>query len=559
MKRFIVLGILAASIGVKADTVADSTIKEVTVFRDRAAVTRTATVSLLAGSNRIRFENLPDRTAPNSLQAIGRGNAVLADVQFKSENFEAIPDETRKALYARRDELQARMSGLEDTFARLRKQKQFLDQIAEKVTFTAASEGELELDPAKWDQMLTLYADRSAQYDSELRKTDAEKVVLQKELSKVEADIREAGYNANRKKFLAELELLTDQPGDVTVELTYIVSGPTWTPSYDVRVDTDNQKMAVSYYGNIRQSTGEDWSNVQLNLSTANPGLGGQHPELKPWRIDEQRPQTFGSSVRLSKSRAPMKQMFESSMDNVMALPEKAGFAPTPELEIRQANVESGAGAVVFVINGYSTVDADNVSHRVSISQEAFDVALRYSTVPKLSPVAYLKAKAVNHLNYPLLPGRANVFLNESFITESQLELIAPQEEFWTFLGADEGVKVEHKLVKRYRSNEGLTGRTVRYQFVYEIKLHNTHSVAEDVVVWDQIPMSGSENIEVKLVEPRIAKGSEQVKINEDNFIEWHYILKPNQKVTIPLEFYVDAPVGTDIDGLGNLNFSAKN
>ncbi|QHI69352.1 mucoidy inhibitor MuiA family protein [Tichowtungia aerotolerans] len=555
---FIVLGIFAAAVGIRADIVADSTIKEVTVFRDRAAVTRIATVSLQAGSNRVRFENLPDRTAPHSLQAVGRGKAVLADVQFKAESFESIPDEARRALYARRDELQIRMTGLEDTLARLKKQKDFLDQISQKVTFTAAREGELELDPAKWDQMLTLYADRSAQYDSELRKTEADKTALRKELDKVEADIREAGYNANRKKILAELELLADQPGDVTVELTYMVSGPTWAPGYDVRVDTKAQKMAVSYYGNIRQSTGEDWNNVQLSLSTANPGLGGQHPELKPWRIDEQRPRTYGSSARLSKSRAPMKQMFEGSMDNVMALAEKAEFEPPPTMEVRKAEVESGAGAVVFVIRGDSSIAADNVSHRVSVSQDAFGVALRYSTVPKLSPVAYLKAKAVNHLNYPLLPGRANVFLNDSFITESSIELIAPQEEFWTFLGADEGVKVEHKLVKRYRSTEGLTGRTTRYQFVYEIELHNTHSVAEDVVVWDQIPMSGSENIEVKLVEPRIAKDSERIKINEDNFIEWHYVLKPNQKVTIPFEFYVDAPAGTDIDGLGNLNFSRQ-
>lgn len=224
---------------------------------------------------------------------------------------------------------------------------------------------------------------------------------------------------------------------------------------------------------------------------------------------------------------------------------------PAPAaMVVRTADVQSGSGAVVFAVKGDSSIDADNVSHRVAISQEQFNVGFRYSAVPKLTPYAYLKAKAVNAQTYPLLPGKSNVFLDGNFITASSLDLIAPQEEFWVFLGADEGVKVEHKLVKRYRSTEGLIDRRIRYAFDYEIKLHNTHSVAEDVVVWDQLPMSGSENIEVTLVEPKISKKTESIKIDEDKFIEWHFKLKPNQEITVPFKFHVEAPVGVDISGL---------
>ena len=34
------------------------------------------------------------------------------------------------------------------------------------------------------------------------------------------------------------------------------------------------------YYGLIKQSTGEDWTNAKLSLSTANPSIGGSVPEL---------------------------------------------------------------------------------------------------------------------------------------------------------------------------------------------------------------------------------------------------------------------------------------
>ena len=38
--------------------------------------------------------------------------------------------------------------------------------------------------------------------------------------------------------------------------------------------------VQVLYYGLIKQSTGEDWTNAKLLLSTANPSIGGSVPEL---------------------------------------------------------------------------------------------------------------------------------------------------------------------------------------------------------------------------------------------------------------------------------------
>jgi uncharacterized protein (TIGR02231 family) len=245
--------------------------------------------------------------------------------------------------------------------------------------------------------------------------------------------------------------------------------------------------------------------------------------------------------------------MFEVDQD---VLGDVAMEAPSEEeMRVRSAEVQMESSAVVFKVKGDSSIASDNVLHRVAISQEEFKVALRYSTVPKLAPYAYLKARAVNGLNYPLLPGRSNVFLDGNFITASRLDLVAPQEEFWVFLGADEGVKVEHKLVKRYRSTEGLVDRRTRTTFEYEMTLHNTHSIPEVVVVWDQIPISGSENIKVGLLKPKILKTTRNVKMDEDKFIEWYFVLEPNQKITVPFSFYVDAPIGVNISGL-DTNFA---
>jgi hypothetical protein len=41
------------------------------------------------------------------------------------------------------------------------------------------------------------------------------------------------------------------------------VSGAGWTPSYDARVTYDSDVVEISYYGNIVNSSGEDWEDVR--------------------------------------------------------------------------------------------------------------------------------------------------------------------------------------------------------------------------------------------------------------------------------------------------------
>ena len=66
----------------------------------------------------------------------------------------------------------------------------------------------------------------------------------------------------------------------VKLKVSYLVSNATWAPSYDVRVQADETRMKLLYYGNISQNSGEDWNNVELVLSTARPSSGGTLPKL---------------------------------------------------------------------------------------------------------------------------------------------------------------------------------------------------------------------------------------------------------------------------------------
>ena len=541
-----------------------SQVTDVTVYNDRAQVVRTAEVELQEGINKLRFEDLPEAIDSRGIQVDGSGVATVLDVRYKVEDLDEIPQAAWKELHAAQEDLAQGEKAILQRIEVLRQSKQFLAQIGSKVTHKADTEGEPELDPESWEKMLALYTGKNTEYDAGIRNAETELKEVREALHKVRADIAAKGADSRKQRRVVEVDLEAAKAGKATIKLSYIVHGPKWIPTYDVRVDTETREMEMKYFALVRQSTGEDWSNVALNLSTANPGLGGQHPELSPWRISMRAPQqikgkswgvygkpllseTADSSLVLCNAFAPeTANRFESS---VAGITPAASDAPAP-VEVRATTASRQGASVVFAVKGGSTIESDNVEHRVAVSSVTLPAHFRYSAVPKVDPYAYLKAKASNSGKHPFLGGKANIYLDGSYVATSALEMVAPGEEFWVFLGADESMKVEHKLIKRYQSKEGLRGKTVRHTFEYLMTVKNTHGVAEEIIVWDQLPISGSEGLKVKLLNPKYSKDTDTLKMDDEQRLSWFRKLEPGAEWKIPFSFQVEAPKGMTVSGL---------
>ena len=72
--------------------------------------------------------------------------------------------------------------------------------------------------------------------------------------------------------------------------LEYFVPGARWTPTYVCRLDSVANSAAIAVRALISQQTGEDWSGVQLELSTALPMQKCELPELASLRIGRPQP-----------------------------------------------------------------------------------------------------------------------------------------------------------------------------------------------------------------------------------------------------------------------------
>lgn len=534
----------------------ESKIINVTVFKDRAEVTRQASIEgLAAGEYQLVFDKLPKNIDQNSVQVNGKGNATLSNVKFETVHYEETPNLDRKALNDEQEHIQDELRVLDDEIERLRKEKGFIDGVGKKLTTPASTESTLELDPQKWANMLSYFKTELANVDQAIFEIEKSKRGWQRKLNKVNNQINQLGNHRRLSKNQVTVWVEVNQDTNLSLELSYVVHNASWRPVYDLRVSTQDKRMHITYNAIVTQNTGENWEDTPLKLSTAQPQISGHQPSLSPWRINLFVPKPVpppmpGVRAMSNMIEAPMAQMYMSDIEESGALMDEL---EADTLMAKPASaVETGATSVFFSVSGKHTVKSDGTDHKVTIMLEDFSAHFRYSTVPKLSPYAYLKAKVRNETDYPFLAGDANVFLDNNFVSTTNMEAVAPTEEFWTFLGIDQGFKVEHKFLKKYEKKEGgiFSKKTQNIVYEYAIEIKNNKTTQEEIVVWDQLPISGNDEIKVHLLEPTYKEGSDKVKKNEYEYIEWFFNPNPGETLDIPFKFAVEYPRDKTVEGL---------
>ena len=534
-----------------AQTLSTDTAKitEVTVYSDRAEVVKHLEGKLEAGEHVLSFENLPGSADLSSVRVQGKGDFALIDIKAETVQTTDTADTRLKELEDKKEELAKQLKELSMSDARINNRKAALEKILTRLTTTTATAtAPAEMDTTKWSSYLQFHADALEKCDKEIFANAQTTLAVQKEINRIVREIENLNVKRVKYRNVAKVKIDVKKSGVIQLDLSYIVHGPNWRPSYDVRANTAQGNLELTYNAEVRQSTGEDWKGVALKLSTAQPGIGGREPNLSPWFINKQEPiVALGATAPMAKSLSRGRQ--DQMMNAYVA---EADSAASPaDMEIKGATVVTGATAETFIIDRTADVLSDNKVAKVNITKQNFPTVYRYSSVPKLSSHVYLKAKAKNKSDFTLLPGQTSIFLDGAFVANASIDLVPAGQEFWTYLGVDASVKVERKELGRREETSGIFGKkTVRTVYDNGFKIKNSKSNAIELVVWDQIPISDHEDIKVVLEEPKFEKDSENLKMSDGKSLQWRFNLKPDEKKEVPFRFAIERPEGTLIQGL---------
>jgi uncharacterized protein (TIGR02231 family) len=545
----------------------NTTITEVTVYPDRARVTRRGMVELKQSEHRLQVGELPLSLLPESVRAAGKGTAqarILAvDVArtFYQEPPTAIVAELEREIEKVEDQDKA----LADQAAAHQAQLEFLkglgaaagENLSKGIAFGKSK-------VADGQEMLAFMAEGMAAASQGLRETTAHRRDLEKELTKLRKELEQQRSAQPRERYAVTVDVDVLGQGEFELEVTYVVRGAGWQPLYDVRLDEktgeENPDVALTYLGQVTQRTGEDWQEVALSLSTAKPALATTLPELRPWYVSVPAPPPPRAAPAAKRAPA-MPARFAPAAAEVSApamaltgMAMEAEEAEPVEMEAITAEVEETGAALTFRVLKPATIPSDGSPHKTTVAALSLTPRLDYVAVPKLVSQAYRRATVTNDTDYVFLPGPANVFCGGEYVGTTTLATIvpgqepgavAPGQEFRVFLGVDERIKVSRELVAS-EVDKRFIGDKRRLHYAYRIKVQNLRDGREKVIVSDQIPVAKHEEIKIKLdmAEPKPTKQTEL------GILEWELELEPGEKRAIRFDFNVEHSRNLAVIGL---------
>ncbi len=436
------------------------------------------------------------------------------------------PPADKAALLKRINELNGRIDAIDASVLGLRRQVELarsyrgrtLDAIGLQALLPAEKLPQGKLDLESWGRALDALSEQELQSLNKARDLEVERFGLQPEMEELQQQIQQRAAPRVQEVRRALIGLSSPQGGAITFQLIYRVPGPTWRMRYDLRYDSNKNLLKVEGFGMIFQSTGEDWRDVDLTLSTRLPASGLRPPQIQTLVLSGQDTQAvrqelamYAENIRVGEIAANPVQEAEQPPEpqppKQVEAPKKIDAAALLAWKNRAGlndfiALQSSLTGQTFRVLKRSTVLSGAEPQQVPILQASVAAASIFESVPKHSSTVYRRVTAKNSSGAPLLPGRATLFLDGGLVGIASIHAVAPGGDLALSFGALEGMSVnvsaqsgeEHQdeIVQLQRGK-----RTYRFTNRYE--LYNQTQQAIQVRVLDSVPVSEVKDVEVAI------------------------------------------------------------
>ena len=471
------------------------------VFLSGAQVSRTASSTITAGTSVLVFTGLAEALDPQSIQVTGKGGYTILSVNHRINYLSESPK--KKEI----EDLQAQIKKLEHDYNIENGVQQVWVNEEQLLLKNSAVAGQQNgLTAAQLMAVNDYVRERMKAMKIGWLVQEEKKQAIHIEAEKLRQQLAQLQSQAPRPTSEIVVEISSAVEVAATFTLTYFVGNAGWVPAYDLRAKGVGQPIELLMKAQVTNNTGEDWTKVDLSLSSGNPTLGGIMPALNPWTLYTYQPRQLQEITIQSRSR---RAEAPPAMQGSAADGESFKYEDMDATTTVANSVAYRTTTVEFVIETPFTVPTDGVPHMVGVKSHSIEATYKHYATQKLDRDAFLYARTTGWEDLNLLPGQANVFFEGTFVGESYLQLDMPKDTLDISLGRDKGVVVER--VKRKSTNEkAIIGGKRTLLIGWDLTVRNTKGTAIDLEVRDQYPLSPQSEIEVKLEENVGAAGDDK-------------------------------------------------
>jgi uncharacterized protein (TIGR02231 family) len=511
--------------------------RKVVAYNNQAMVTRSLSLpTLSAGAHQVIVNDLPIDLISESLSVSGQGTAkaLIHNIEVRPLDEQPQNPELKK-LENQLENIAEQKRVLQDQQTLNREHRQFLATVGsvsdEKIRKQLAY---YQIKLKDWEDLNSFLLKHHQEILTSERNIAKKNAELDKKKQTCEQEIRKLQKKGQQRKQSGVVYISVETPGNLELNLTYMVPGVSWGSTYEARLDTEKQKLRLSYFGDVRQHTQENWSNTELALSTSNALSQISLPTPSPWLLSYQSQSggRFAKDMPAPSSRA-------RNQNELADLTGASGLAAQERMvNFAQSEVQDKGVSIVYKIPQPVSIESSNQSRRVAIATRYFDYTSEYDVFPKFTNQAFLKIKFKNVSGMPYLAGPVRTYMNEDYTGGSTLALLLQNEQGMIPFGVDQNIKVTRKQIKDEDSQEGVLRETKRKKLAYTVEISNFTKETQSVNVYDNLPISKDDRIKVKLVEAQ----PKPLKITDNGLIKWNLSLAAWEKKTLQLEFWVDYP-----------------
>jgi hypothetical protein len=258
-----------------------ASIDKITVFTNGAQVERSKSVSLVAGEQVVTFTGMSPFMDRKSMQVKAKGHLTILGVSQRT----AYPDSAAqmRKLHEAEDVVRA----VERRIKQVKDEQEMLSAQLELVKTNCSVAGRTVATP------LTNIKELNNYYAQEVLSVKKRSQELDEQLLKLNEELKRKQNSCDsiaklKLKSITEIDVKVEakQAGRAYFSISYYVKNAGWYPSYDIRSNSTKEPLQLSYKANIFQNTKEEWKNVPVTLSSANPNRSNVAPQLKTYWLD---------------------------------------------------------------------------------------------------------------------------------------------------------------------------------------------------------------------------------------------------------------------------------
>jgi uncharacterized protein (TIGR02231 family) len=521
----------------------------VTVYPNSALVTREVEVPEGAGLQELTVTPLPPTTIGGTLHGEGADGIRVMATRFRTR---PVLEDTREDVRKLQDELRQLQQTQEKVEADQKAAQANLQMLSKLEGFTAATSAQAPDKPGALNGesaiALSKYVmDTRGEKSKELVGLQQQLQTLHEKSDFARRKLAELAWDPHRTERDAVIVVDKANAAPGKVRLSYLVDEASWRPEYKVRAGKDAKApVRLEYLAAVTQHTGEDWSNVELVLSTAQSTLNSAPPDLQVLQVTvvpaaKAAPPGRSAEAELEEAvcslRAKARQDFNQrklatgiGLFNTAAALDQSWELLNPEAAIKRGcslAIREGP-SVTYALNSRLTLPSRSEEQNLEVTRIDMQPDYYYKAVPILTPHVYRLANLTNKSNYVILPGDATLYVGNDFVGQMSLPLVAVGEPFAVGFGVDPQLQVQRQMASQKRSVEG-GSQVVDYQYVLRVSSYKAEPVR--MQVWDRLPHAEAETVGVTLVKtaPELC-ATDELYLREqrpNNLLRWDVVVEP--------------------------------